>query len=215
MCGWQYQVYTLGSFQTNSYVLWKEDKVLVIDPSYNPSQLLHDLSQLPPLSGIFLTHTHIDHIAGLGAILDLFPCPVYVHPAEASWIANPNKNLSALLDEPLGFQVKPTPVTEEMNLGLEDVRILHIPGHSPGSLCLWLASDHLAFVGDLIFKDSVGRTDFPGGDGAVLNASLVKLIRTLPYNCVLLPGHGPKTSLEREIYYNPYVREALASEVVS
>ncbi len=210
-----YRTYKLGDFQTNAYLIWDDEKTIVVDPGFDPSFLIRDILDLGrnSLQAIFLTHTHVDHIAGLARVHERFPCEVYVHTDEVSWLTSPEKNLSALLADPIRVDVPAQPVGEGPCPFWPQGYLYHTPGHSPGSLSLHLSGPGWLFGGDLLFRGSVGRTDFPGGDFSDLEESLRRLFRELPASTLVLPGHGPSTTLERERLSNAYVMNALAQEV--
>ncbi len=155
------------------------------------------------------THAHPDHIGGNAALKDAFPyAQICVARLAAAQLVDSDTRLSI----PLG-DVRPSPSPnmilkegDELAFGGGLLRVLSTPGHMPGSICL-LAPDespqHL-FCGDLVFRDSVGRTDFPGGDREQLQASIRQKVLTLPDDTILHPGHGPETTVGRERQHNPY-----------
>ncbi len=203
----------LGEFQTNSYVVRKDESAvdcLIIDAGLDASDLVAFLRQhrLNPVA-VVLTHGHIDHIAGLAALRQESPrIKVYVHRLDASLLSEPRANLSlmagvAFTTEPPDVQLEDGDLIEEAGIQL---KVLHTPGHTPGGICLYAESDGVVFVGDTLFADSVGRTDFPGGDMDQLLQSIQTRLFTLPDQTAAYPGHGMRTTIAREKRANPFLR---------
>ena len=188
----------LGAYQTNCYLAWGDNagECIVIDPGYDPEEVLAYAKSLgKTVAAVLLTHGHFDHVGGVRAIGELTGCPVYLHEEELSM--------------PEGWTNGPLYYTHTygegdlLDLAGIKIRVLHTPGHTPGSVCL-LAEDYL-FSGDTLFQDSCGRTDLPGGDTGTLLRSL-KRLAALEQDLNVLPGHGPDTTLGEEKKYNPYLR---------
>lgn len=204
--------FVLGPYETNCYVLHRpgEADCWVFDAGFDPEELLDFLRRrrLSPRA-ILLTHAHPDHIAGVGALLAAFPGPpVLIHPAEQRWLSDPELNLSALMGLPITAP-GPDALLEEgqvLTLAGADWRVLHVPGHSPGSCAFYCRDAGTTISGDALFAGSIGRTDFPGGDFDTLSESIRTRLYTLPDETVVLPGHGPPTTVGREKRTNPYVR---------
>ena len=203
----------LGEFQTNSYVVRKDESAvdcLVIDAGLDASDLIEFLGQhqLNPVA-VVLTHGHADHIVGLVALRRQFPrIKVYVHRLDAPLLSDPRANLSVLAGvafttEPPDVLLEDGDVVEEAGLRL---KVLHTPGHTPGGICLYAESDAVVFVGDTLFADSVGRTDFPGGDMDQLLQSIQTKLLTLPEKTAAYPGHGMRTTIAREKRANPFLQ---------
>ena len=157
---------------------------------------------------IFQTHAHIDHVAGLAATRERLAAPIFLHPADAPLYANCSAQGAML-----GFPCPPPPPVDRalndgqvLELGKLRFEVLHTPGHAPGHVVLWERGAGLAFVGDLIFFDSIGRTDLPLCDGAAMERSLAKLAATLPDETRLYPGHMQETSMGRERKHNPFLK---------
>lgn len=192
------QILPLGSYQTNCYLAWGErsDECIVIDPGYEPEAVLQAAENAgKTIAAILLTHGHFDHVGGVQEIVKTIGCPVYLHENELSL--------------PESFTAGPLYYThtygegDVLTLGGLSLRVLHTPGHTPGSVCL-VAEDTM-FSGDTLFMDSIGRTDFPGGSMATMLHSLDRLT-SLPTNYRVFPGHGPETTLDTEKQFNPYLK---------
>ena len=194
----QMKTFPLGTYQTNCYVIWNEgsDKCLVIDPGYEPDYVLTQLRLLgKQVAAILLTHGHFDHVGAVKGIAEVTGCPVYLCEDDLSM--------------PHQFTAGPLYYTDTYREGTRlelaglQLKVLHTPGHTPGSVCL-LVEDAL-FAGDTLFQGSCGRTDLPGGDWAQILQSLRRL-KTLPEGTKVYSGHGPSTTIGEEVQWNPYMR---------
>jgi len=205
--------FTLGPVFTNTYLIYDKNtrRAVIVDPSFEPKELLSTLKLLNlQVDAILLTHAHFDHIGGLQDVLKVITPKVYVHVQEASWLQDATKNCSELL---LGFKVvcKKADVLlsgkEVLKFGNLVFRVLHTPGHSPGSLS-YLIGDNI-FSGDVLFKDSIGRTDLPFGNFQLLQETLKSYFLKLDDKVNIFPGHGDVTTLGREKKYNPFLKDLL------
>lgn len=209
------QVFALGDFQTNCMILTQGEpetgkSCWIIDCGYQPEPMLDAIEEqgLVP-EKIILTHAHADHIAGLIEARTRFPdVPIYMHQAEETWMNDPVLNLSAAL----GLNITaPNPESflsegDTVSLGELEFRIVHTPGHSPGSISLIHEPAKLAFVGDTLFAGSIGRTDFPGSSFETLEESIKTKLYVLDPETVCFPGHGPATTVGQEMNSNPFVK---------
>jgi glyoxylase-like metal-dependent hydrolase (beta-lactamase superfamily II) len=183
----------------------------VIDPSFDPDSIVQYLDKkgLVP-AAILNTHGHADHIAGNAALKAQWPaCPLIIGAAEADKLTNPVANLS----RPFGLDILSPPadqlVEEGQTLTLAgmDLEVFDTPGHSSGHV-IFLCRDvepWLVFGGDVLFQGSIGRTDFPGCSFEVLAHSIRTRLYVLPDRTIVLPGHGPSTTIGDEKQSNPFV----------
>jgi glyoxylase-like metal-dependent hydrolase (beta-lactamase superfamily II) len=208
--------YVLGPFETNTYLVAvpESSECWIVDPSYDPAPVIEAVQQagLHP-QAVVLTHAHVDHIAGVDDVLSAFSSPgkrlpVWVHADEAGWLNDPVLNLSAMTGAGVTASGPDRLLSDGdiLNLAGTQWRVLHTPGHSPGGVTLYHAPSAQALVGDTLFADSVGRTDFPGSDPATLARSIKSRLYALPDATVIYPGHGPRSTIGRERRSNPFVR---------
>ena len=195
------QVLTItgGSLYTNCYMAWGEgDKCVLIDPGFDAQQILEQCrAQGKQVEAILLTHGHFDHVGGVKGVATETGCKVYIHKAD---LEIPNR--MTLGTVPYTDYYEDGDVLELAGLTL---RVLHTPGHTPGSVCL-LCGD-VMFSGDTLFAGTCGRTDLPGSSPKQMWQSLARLA-ALEENYQVLPGHGEGSTLSMEKRYNPYLQGA-------
>jgi glyoxylase-like metal-dependent hydrolase (beta-lactamase superfamily II) len=203
----------LGKYENNSYILRSSDKAsdcVIIDTSLPDHRLIdflkhHDLNPL----AVILTHGHADHIMGLAELRTSYPdIKVYIHSLDQQMLTDSALNLAALAGQ--HFETDPADVIikdgDKIELADINLKVLHTPGHTQGGICLYAEKDVVVFVGDTLFADSVGRTDFPGGDMHQLIEAIKTKLLTLPEETKVYPGHGPATTIKREKNHNQYLR---------
>jgi glyoxylase-like metal-dependent hydrolase (beta-lactamase superfamily II) len=202
--------FVLGPYQTNCFVVTAgSSDCWIVDCGLVPEEMLDWIEEqgLHP-KAILLTHSHLDHIAGVDQALNRFGrLPLYIHEAEAGFCSDATMNLSALI----GMQVTCTEPDhylkggDTLTLNSTAWRVLHTPGHSPGGVCFIHDESKQAIVGDTLFAGSIGRFDFPPSNPDHLRHSIQKVLMALPNNMTIHPGHGPKTTIGQERRTNPYV----------
>jgi glyoxylase-like metal-dependent hydrolase (beta-lactamase superfamily II) len=204
------EIFPMGVFQVNSYLLAceKTGKIVVVDPGDEPEILLRRLDQLKaePIA-ILNTHGHVDHVAGNAAIQREFAIPALLHRADRFLVESFSAQAAMF---GLDLEAPPPPdgeliPGETFDFGECTLRILHTPGHSPGSVTLVHEND--AISGDVLFADSIGRTDLPHGDLPTLLRSIDDVLVPLGDEMRIHPGHGPQTTIGRERRSNPFLRK--------
>jgi glyoxylase-like metal-dependent hydrolase (beta-lactamase superfamily II) len=206
---------TVGPMQTGCYIVSDKatEEMMVIDPGGDSANVIESvrMTGVRP-TYIVNTHGHADHIAGNAQLKEHYPEAILcIHPADARMLETPTKNLSAFLGQP----VKSPPADrlleegDELALGRNRFRVLHLPGHTPGGIGLyWAGTDQVAgmlFSGDALFAGGIGRTDLPGGDERVLLEAIRTRLFSLPDDTLILPGHGPRSTTGREKKTNPFL----------
>ncbi len=202
---------TLGMFAVNNYIVHPEGskEAMLVDACEETDTILRKLDALGlELKYLLNTHGHADHIAGNAAILKATGAKLLVGEKEVPYLKDPNLNLSILMGHHL---VSPPPDRtlaegDTVTLGDLSFEVLFTPGHSFGHITLVAHAQNFAFVGDVIFRESIGRTDFPGGDYDTLISTIRNKIYPLPDDMVLYNGHGPATTVGHEKRHNPFVR---------
>lgn len=203
----------LGSYQTNCYILRKNSSAgdcLIIDTGLEADELVDFLrvNKLNPIA-VILTHGHADHIIGLQLLRQSYHnIKVYIHKLDAGMLTAEVSNLSELTGRPFSTGSADFFLEEGGTIELAGIKLkaFHTPGHTPGGICLYSGDEGIVFVGDTLFADSIGRTDFPGGSMARLIKSIKQKLLTLPDETVVYPGHGPATTIAQEKAYNPYLK---------
>ena len=203
------KVHTLvvGRLQTNCYILQSDSTALVVDPGDEPERILRFLTDIAVKpSRIIATHTHFDHVLGVDSIRDKFQIPFLIHHDDLSMLESMQSRVRQIMD----FSVPPPPKVdqflrdgESIAFGEDRLKVIHTPGHSPGSISL--VGPRFVLTGDALFNQSIGRTDLPGGDLDTLVRSITERLFTLDDDTIVYPGHGPETSIGDEKLANPFV----------
>ena len=207
-----------GAFAANCYLVAPApgEECVIIDPGQDAERGIEELLdryRLKPIA-VLLTHGHIDHMWSVAPVCGAKGIPAYIHPDDRDLLADPAKGLSLMTKQQfLGGMtfsepddVKALEDGEVATLAGLDFTIGHTPGHTPGSVTFRSGADDLdaLFTGDLLFAGSIGRTDLPGGDHATILKSLARTL-SLPDATVVLPGHGPTTTIGDERQTNPFL----------
>jgi glyoxylase-like metal-dependent hydrolase (beta-lactamase superfamily II) len=201
-------------FDENAYVVWLPGRhdCVIFDPGFDTDTLLACVQQEGlTVQAILNTHGHADHIAGNAELKRAFPeAPLLIARGDESMLTDAEANLSA----PFGLQVTSPPadgtVAEPDTVEFAGLRleVLDVPGHSPGHVVFLLrGTPYRLFGGDVLFRGSIGRFDFPGGDGRLLLSGIRTKLFPLPADTVVYPGHGPVTTVGHEKRTNPFLQE--------
>lgn len=204
------QVFTDGAFAENSYLARCDDAgtAVVVDPGAGAGRLVEVIREEElDVVAVLLTHGHVDHVEGVPSVRSEVDAPIFLHPDDRPlYESAPEQARHFGVD-----LVAPPPPDRELRhgdtltFGDRTFQVRHAPGHAPGHVILWDESRAVAFVGDVVFRGSIGRTDLPGGDFRELMRSIREQVLTLPDETRLLTGHGPETTVEDERTGNPFL----------
>jgi len=197
----------VGRLQTNCYILESDSTAFVIDPGDEPERILRFLRDIKVKpSQIIATHAHFDHVLGVNEIRETLKIPFVIHHDDLSML----ESMQSRVRQFMGLTVPPPPRVdqflkdrESLTVGHDTLKVLHTPGHSPGSVSL--AGRGYVFTGDALFNQSIGRTDLPGGDLDTLIRSITDRLFSLADDTIVYPGHGSETSIGDEKLTNPFV----------
>ena len=210
----QIQKFTFNPLAENTYIIYDHTRACIfVDPGCATKHeeavlsafiLEHDLE----VTKVVNTHWHIDHIVGNAYVKQTYGVPLAIHPQDAFLLA-----LSPQYAQQYGMTYCEPTVAEQMleagdkiKVGASQLQVLHVPGHSPGHIALYSAEDKFCVVGDVLFRNHVGRIDLPGGDYHTLIKSIQEQLLTLEDETIVYSGHGAKTTIGAERQQNPFLR---------
>jgi len=206
-----HEILPVGMLECNCSIFGDEQsrEAIVVDPGDNIPDILEVLSRHGlRVKAIVITHAHIDHIGGAAKLKQATGAPVYMNEndavlrdqldIQAAWLGMPAPDRTEI----------DTPAREGdvLRLGPAEFHILETPGHTQGSISLWIPAENKLVAGDTLFQESIGRTDLPGGDGRQIVESIRAKLFTLPEDAIVVPGHGDQTTIGHEKRFNPFVR---------
>jgi glyoxylase-like metal-dependent hydrolase (beta-lactamase superfamily II) len=199
---------TNGPFAENCYIVadGSSGDAVIVDPGEEAGLFLRRVNtENWTLRAVWLTHAHLDHITGVEAVVGATGVEVYLHPADRPLydnVAEQGRWLGIRSEQPRAVD-RDLEDREILTVGGCSFEVVHVPGHSPGSVAL--IGHGVAIVGDALFAGSIGRTDLPGGDTETLLTSIRERLLTLPDPTVVYPGHGPATTIGEERRNNPFL----------
>ncbi len=203
---------SLGPLQTNCYVVGCEETMTaaVIDPSWNGKGIAAAAAEKGyQITHILLTHSHFDHVGGLAELKSETNAPIFIHP-EALPMLEQATMAAAFWNVKIAAPPPPDEMLAEgqvITVGKLQLEVLFTPGHAPGHVCFYIADHHVLLDGDVLFQQSIGRTDLPGGDYELLMRNIRQKVMVLPDETHVLSGHGPATTIGQERQWNPFLRK--------
>lgn len=214
-------VFPVNPLQVNTYVVYEpKGECVVVDPGCVSANELERIVQFIDkneltVKMIVATHGHVDHIAGVDALMEHFSVPFAVSSLDQQIV-----DMAPQYAEMFGFNLTTAPVVdvdlsqcEAISVGESRIEVIATPGHSQGQVTFWLPQEKVILPGDTLFRESIGRSDLPGGDYSQLMTSILKKIVPLGDDVQVLPGHGPATTIGHETMFNPFITEVIQEQV--
>ncbi|MFV0506773.1 MAG: MBL fold metallo-hydrolase [Bacteroidales bacterium] len=209
----QHKIFRFNPLQVNTTVLWSGNRAIIFDPACSNDNERAELKSF--LTGnnilhidILLTHAHFDHIMGVNYILSEYGYKLRMHKDDL-FLLESSVSMSGRFGIHMQEVKSPNEFIDEnsqLHLDNESVKAIHVPGHSPGSLCYFIPKIDLLIAGDVLFKGSIGRTDLPGGNMNLLVGGIKNKLFTLTENVEVICGHGPSTTIGDELRNNPFTQ---------
>ena len=208
-----YKIFTFNPVAENTYVLYNEAKeAIIIDPGCyfeEERKQLQEFLEKNSLKPVQLvnTHCHLDHVFGNKWIHDTYKLELFIHPNEERVLQFAPQS-GEMWGMPVDNYTGPLHFLQQnqvISLGQNEIKILLAPGHSPGSICLYCEKEGFVIGGDVLFRESIGRTDLPGGNHDQLLQSIREQLFILPDDVIVLPGHGEPTTIGYEKKNNPFL----------
>lgn len=206
----------VGPLEVFCYVYYDEDskEAVIIDPGDFDNQITSSIEKLGlNIKYILATHAHPDHILGVDKFREIYRAPFLMHKEDYKFFQKPENYITFKL---WGFPEIPKASSlfedgELIKIGKKILKVIHTPGHSPGSVCFWEEEEGILFTGDTLFVQGIGRADLPGGNYKLMMESIRKRLLILPEETKIYPGHdyGPKptSTIEEELKFNPFLQE--------
>lgn len=197
-----------GSLETNTYIIWKRNSCIVIDPGVDTEEIMFQLSKLSKnVEAILLTHGHYDHIASANEISSYYNCPILADEEEFEILKDCEKNYSKIrLDTCIEIDEILLPMKKKFTLAEMEIEVIKTPGHTRGGVAIWFKDYDYLFTGDTIFYYDVGRCDLFSGNVKDMYKTL-ETIAQLPGHLMVFPGHGPGDKLSTLLNVNEYLRK--------
>ena len=208
MSNFRIRTCTVGMVGTNFYLVYREDlkRAVIVDPGDNGAHILNTCRECGIIpEAVVLTHGHFDHILAVEEIRRAFKeITVYAAEKEAKLLGDPRLNLTASYGT--GVTLSPDHLVKDgdiLELAGFKWQVIETPGHTEGSVCLWIKEEEVLISGDTLFAESLGRTDFPTGSSADIIRSIKERLFVLPDDTMVYPGHGEPTTIGHEKTHNP------------
>ncbi|HPN39229.1 MAG TPA: MBL fold metallo-hydrolase [Melioribacteraceae bacterium] len=212
------ETFIFNSFAENTYIVFDNltKETFIVDPGCNDKREEKELDDFISsnellIKFVFNTHGHIDHILGNQYIKRKFS-PLFYYPQNELHFFDLMEQQAAIFGVSYNKPDKPNYFFDEsieLYIGNYLIKFISTPGHSPDEFCIYLPNENICFTGDVLFKESIGRTDLWGGDYNTLLNSISNKIYTLPPNTIIYPGHGDKTSIKYETEFNPFIKKLI------
>lgn len=203
----------VGQLGTNCYVLYdaKIKDAFIVDPGDDAGFIMNKIGDLDlKPQAILATHGHFDHILAVTELKLAYGIPFFFHPADSAIVNRMERTaeyFTGIKPDPAPRFGKPLENGQELKIGGMSLKVIHTPGHTPGSICLYAEKESILFSGDTLFAGGgYGRTDLSGGDAAKLKKSLRKIL-SLPDNTIIYPGHGEETNVKKEKRFYQFLRQ--------